>query len=146
MKAKHFSIMGLIVFGICFVVMSVGALFFGVITERATALLGAFIFFLLAYIAASPEKDAENFKGNTVSSVAILGGAAVALDASLAAFNLSLEGFDALPYSLLFGLVHLLFAFLGYRLSKSPFFDKLQKKLPSIAAVLLCILGILRLI
>ena len=139
------AFMGFMSTVLCFITMKLGSLLFGVVSNTTCDLLSASIFFFLSYMALKPQKKSKKHLHLTRFSAAFLGGTAVAVDASIAAFGLAADGGSIIILPLLFGIAHFLFISLGYFLASSPAAAFIRRKIPSVSAILLSALGCARL-
>ena len=127
-----------------FVVMVIGELFFGLVSPKACAYFSAITFFFLAFMAAWNKSD-DNKKLTTLKA-AVLGGVAVAIDASIAAFAMAISGASPLLFSVLFGIAHFICIGLGYLAAGTAAGKKISAAVPSLSAIIFTLLGIMRLI
>lgn len=127
-----------------FVAMLIGELFFGLISPKVCAYFSALTFFFLAFMAAWQKGD--DCKKLTTWKAALLGGVAVAVDASIAAFAMAVSGASPWLFSILFGIAHFICIGLGYLAAGTAIGRRISAAVPSLAAIIFTALGIVRLI
>lgn len=145
-KIIMFIMMGLIAGIMSLMSMSLGSYLFGIISESQCRIFCSMIFFLLAYMASDNKYDNKNPIKLKSFTLSLIGGFVIAFDASIAAFALALEGYYGNIYPIMFGIFHFVLSYAGYLFSHSFLSSIIKEKIPYIASIILCALGIIRLI